>query len=238
MKLFKTCSAALALAVFVGGIAGADDATALARLKEKVPEPRVGKNRQGEIVQISVNAPNLTNEELALFNQFQHLQKLTISHAGYKKGGKTGVDFSGVAALKDHPSLKYFSAGGAIGKEYLKALSQLSNIDELYIQTTNSMDEDWAPIGEMTHLTYLGVRVRNDRMSKLSEGFFPHLMPLDNLERFLLSEMTFKDPQPFVDFVISRPNLKQLTLRKSKLPEASLAEIRKAKPDLEIVEKN
>lgn len=87
----------------------------------------------------------------------------------------------------------------------------------------------------MTHLTYLGIRVRNKGMSKLTSGFFKELMTLDNLERFLLSEMILEDPAPFIEFVVSRPKLQELTIRRSEFDPAILETIRKAKPELEIV---
>ncbi len=102
----------------------------------------------------------------------------------------------------------------------------------IYIQTTTGVDEDWAPIGTMTHLTYLGMRVRNDRMNKLTDEVFLQLMPLENLERIFVTEMTFKDPSPFVRFVTSRPKLRELTVAKSNLPEPAIAAIRAAMPDL------
>ena len=221
----------------------ADEAAALAKLRASVrSEDSLQVNRDkatGKIKEIRLNGPALQNEDLALFNQFIKLERITISHAGYGFGKKTGVDFSGVEVLKDHPSLQYFSAGGAVGKPYLEALSKLTNIQELYIQTTSSLDQDWAAIGTMKHLTYLGIRVRNDRMSKLTGNMFEHLLPLENLEHFLLSEMTFKDDwEPFMKFILSRHNLKQLSFRRSNLPEEQLAKIRKAKPNLEIIIKD
>lgn len=218
----------------------AGEAEALARLNASLREGReasVSKNASGEVTEIRINAPKLTNEDLALFNDFPKLERLTISHAGYGDGKKTGVDFSGVAALADHPALSYFSAGGAVGKPYLDALAEL-RVPELYIQTTHTVDSDWAAIGTMKHLTYLGMRVRNDRMSELTDAVFEQLMPLENLERFFLSEMTFEGPPTaFLRFVTSRPKLKELTLRRTALSESVLAEIRKAKPELEIVMK-
>ena len=89
---------------------------------------------------------------------------------------------------------------------------------------------------EGKHLTYLGVRIHNGRMSKLTGKLFAHLMPLENLESFLLIEMTFKeDSEHFLQFILSRPKLQQLTFRQSNLPEAQLAKIRQAKPNLEII---
>ena len=219
----------------------ADEASAIATLEQSVKSPsnlRVNKNDDGQVIGIRVNAPGISNEELDLFNELPHLETLTISHAGYGPEGKTGVDFSGVSQLSEHPSLRYFSAGGAVGKEYLAALAELTNVPELYVQTTNSVDADWAPIGTMKHLTYLGIRVRNNRMNSLTSGFLEHLMPLENLERFLLSEMTFEDAAPFVKFVTSRPNLSELTIRRCELSDSALSEIRAAKPDLEIVIKD
>lgn len=86
----------------------------------------------------------------------------------------------------------------------------------------------------MEHLTRLAMRVRNDRMNKLTDNLFKHLMPLENLQHFLVSEMTFKNPAPFVEFIITRPDLKELVIRRSNLPESALASIREAKPDLKI----
>ena len=217
-----------------------DETSALARLEQSVSSPkslRVTRDKQdGTVREIRVNAPHLHNDDLALFNEFPRLERLTISHAGYGGGKKTGVDFSGVKHLTDHPSLIYFSAGGAVGKPYLAALPNLTKVKELYIQTTNSRDEDWVPIGTMHHLTYLGIRVRNERMSKLTGMMFKHLMGLENLERFKLSEMTFRDDSTlFVTFITTRPKLRELVISRSNLPEASLARIREAKPDLEIV---
>ena len=218
----------------------ADEAAVVAKLEKVVKSPkslRLKKDRKtGKVVELALNAPDLQNSDLAIFNELKHLQRLTISHAGYANGKKSGVDFSGVAVLKEHPSLRYFSAGGAVGKEYLAALAKLRNVPELYIQTTHSLDADWQPIGAMTHLKYLGIRVRNDRMSKLTEGMFGHLKPLKNLERFMVSEMTFKHPQPFVDLVTALPKLKELTIRRCVgLPDAALTLIRSAKPDVAIV---
>jgi len=218
----------------------ADESSALTKLQNSVSKPKslsIKRNDANQIVEIRVNGPDLTNEDLALFNEFTKLERLTISHAGYGKNGKTGVDFSGIAQLKDHPTLDYFSAGGAVGEEYLKALSKLENISSLYVQTTSTVDSNWGPIGTMKHLTYLGIRVRNKRMSKLTSAMFKQLMSLDNLESFFLSEMTFGDPDPFVEFVVSRPNLKELTIRRSNLPEEDLDRIKQAKPDLEIIVK-
>ena len=216
-----------------------DESSALARLKKSVSSEKsvgVSKNKDGEVREIRVNAPAITNDEIALFNQFPKLERLTISHAGYGSDGKTGVDFSGVKHLATHPSLYYFSAGGALGKNYLAALPALKNVTELYVQTTHSVDADWKPVGSMTHLIYLGIRVRNDRMSKLTGAMFEQLTSLDNLERFLLSEMTFDgDSEAFVKFVTTRPKLRELALRRcSGLPESALAEIRAAKPNLKI----
>lgn len=205
-----------------------------ALLLEKAGNPRIKKNKAGKIVEIAVNAPDFSNEDIAIFNDFPDLERLTISHAGYSKNKKTGVDYSGVAVLGEHPTLDYFSAGGAVGKEYLAALPALKNISQLYIQTTHSVDADWAPIGKMQHLAYLGVRVRNDRMSEMTEAFFEHLMPLENLETFFLSEMTFTNPALFVEFVTSRPQLTTLVLRRCNLSDEALADIREAKPELEI----
>jgi len=218
----------------------ADESAALKKLRASIEgEPNIKRNDAGAIIAISLNAPDLTNEDLALFNEFEALERLTISHAGYaglrdKGNKKTGVDFSGVRHLKAHPSLNYFSAGGAVGAEYLEGLAELDQVTELYIQTTNSTDEDWAPIGLMEHLTYLGIRVRNDRMSQLTDDLFLQLMPLRNLERFLLSEMTFEDPATFVEFIVSRPKLEELIIRRSNLSEQALATIREAKPELAI----
>ena len=217
----------------------ADEAAVLNKLRGTVDKPqtvRVKRDREtGNIVELALNAPDLQNDDLRLFNQLPHLKRLTISHAGYAKGKKTGVDFSGVIHLRKHPSLDYFSAGGAVGKEYLAALAQLINITELYIQTTHSVDADWKPIGTMTHLRYLGIRVRNDRMSNLTEGMFVHLKPLKNLDHFLLSEMTFKDPQPLIDFVVTNRKLKKLTLRRCvNFPRDARDAIRRSHPDLQI----
>ena len=212
----------------------AEESAALSALEAKVENPRIKKDRSGRVVEVAVNGPDFSNEDLALFNEFPHLERLTISHAGYAGEKKTGVDFSGVALLKLHPSLDYFSAGGAVGKAYLAALPALTNISELYIQTTHSVDADWAPIGKMTHLSYLGIRVRNDRMSQMTDAFFQHLLPLNNLESFLLSEMTFTDPAAFVTFVTSRPKLTTLILRRCNLRDEILARIRTAMPELEI----
>lgn len=217
----------------------ADESGALARLEASVASPNgvgINRNKDGSVREIRINAPALTNDEIAIFNEFPNLERLTISHAGYADGKKTGVDFSGVRSLADHPALTFFSAGGAVGKEYLAALPALTQITELYVQTTHSVDADWVPIGTMTHLTYLGIRVRNDRMSELTGAMFVHLMPLDNLEKFLLSEMTFDgESEAFVEFVTSRPMLSELTLRRcQQLPDEALAEIRAAKPDLKI----
>ena len=97
------------------------------------------------------------------------------------------------------------------------------------------MDADFAPIGKMKHLTYLGIRVRNDRMSKLTDRVFDQLTGLRKLERFLLSEMIFGDPGSFVKFVTTRPKLKDLEIRSSPtLPESALNAIRKANPGLKI----
>jgi len=203
-------------------------------------EPRISRNDSGDIVAIGLNGPDLTNEDLAMFLGFPALEKLTISHAGYAPGpdGKTrrtGVDFSGLAVLKDHPTLRFFSAGGLLGREYLEALSQLSNVTELYVQTTQTEDADWAAIGEMEQLTYLGIRVRNKRGGGgLSNAFFENLTKLENLERFLLSEMFMEDSEPFVEFVTSRPKLQELEVRRSELPEGTLDSIRKARPNLKI----
>lgn len=217
----------------------ADEAAVMAKLRDSVDKAtsvRVKKERKsGHVIELALNAPDLRNDDLQIFNQLPHLKRLTISHAGYARGKKSGVDFSGVAQLKNHPTLQYFSAGGAIGKEYLAALAQLDNISELYIQTTHSLDADWQPIGTMTHLKYLGIRVRNDRMSKLTEAMFPYLKPLKNLERFMVSEMTFKNPQPFLDLIISLPKLRELTIRRCvNFPESALTLLRRAKPDLAI----
>lgn len=228
-------------AISIGQV-GADEADVIARLENSLAKPEnLGLTRDktdGTVREIRVNAPNLTNEDIAVFLEFPKLERLTISHAGYGPEGKTGVDFSGVAVLKDHPSLQFFSAGGAVGKEYLAALPALTNVDELYIQTTSSLDPDWAPIGAMDHLTYLGIRVRNDRMSKLTSAMFEQLMGLNGLKRFMLSEMTFGEkgggPEPFVKFVTTRPNLKELIVRRSNLPDAALAEIHAAMPELKI----
>jgi len=221
-------------------VLSADEAALLAKLEDSMRgEPRIQRNDDGEVIGIALNGPDLSNEDLALFNEFVSLEKLTISHAGYggkrPKGEKlTGVDFSGVKALKDHPSLRYFSAGGAVGRPYLEGLSELKQLPELYIQTTSTVDEDWEPIGELTQLEYLGVRVRNDRMNKLTSDFLKHLMPLKNLERFLLSEMIVKDPAPLVEFVTTRPKLEVLQISRCEIPESAMEAIRKAKPELEI----
>lgn len=236
----KAISSLFAFLLFLTcGGATADEAAVLAKLERSVSSPKSFSARRdrasGALVEIRLNAPDLKNGDLALFNELKTLQRLTISHAGYAKGKKTGVDFSGVALLRKHPSLRYFSAGGAVGKPYLAALAQLTNVPELYVQTTASVDADWAPIGTMRHLTYLGIRVRNDRMSKLTEGMFRRLMPLKNLERFLLSEMTFRDPMLFVKFITTRPKLQQLSIRRcTKLPQSALDAIHTAMPDLEI----
>ena len=211
----------------------------ITKLEKSVTSPksvRFKKDRQsGHIIELALNAPDLQNDELKIFNQLPYLKRLTISHAGYAKGKKSGVDFSGVVHLRSHPTLEYFSAGGAIGKEYLAALAKLENISELYVQTSHSLDADWQPIGTMTHLKYLGIRVRNDRMSKLTEAMFPHLKTLVNLERFMVREMTFKNPQPFVDLVVSLPQLKGLTIRRCmNLPKSAVDAIRRAKPGLAI----
>ncbi len=233
----KTLIPILLFALAAPAATSAGEATAVAKLEASVRSPksiRIAKNDEGAVTSIRLNGPALTNEDLTIFLQFPKLESLTISHAGYANGKKSGVDFSGIAVLADHPSLRNFSAGGAVGKPYLDALAKLENVPELYIQTTHTVDDDWAAIGTMTHLTYLGVRVRNDRMSKLTEGFFAHLMPLENLERFLLSEMTFTDPAPFVEFVTTRPKLQELIIRRSPLPESTLTQIREAKPNLTI----
>lgn len=240
----KTTLLLFALALtFAGGVfadrAVADETSALAKLRQSVDEPKdlkVTLDRNGRAKEISVNGPNLTNDDLALFNEFSQLERLTISHAGYSGQGKTGVSFAGVAQLKAHPTLKYFSAGGAIGKEFLAALPALTNVPELYVQTTHSADADWAPVGTMKHLTYLGIRVRNDlKGSKLTDHLFDQLLPLVELERLLISEMTFNDPAPFVKFVTTRPKLRELTLKNSNLSPAALAEIRQSMPKLEII---
>ena len=232
---FRLIFLTAALAGFVSSVDTlADEASPLAKLEAKVEKPRITKDKEGRIIQIAVNGPDFSNEDLALFNGFPHLQKLTISHAGYARGKKTGVDYSGVALLKDHPSLEFFSAGGAVGKEYLAALPALTNISELYIQTTSSVDEDWAPIGEMDHLVYLGIRVRNGRMNQLTEGFFEHIEGLENLERFLLGEMTFKDFNPFLDLLATYPKLSELTLRRCEIPEGALDRLKARFPKLVI----
>ncbi len=228
----------LALALSLPLVALADEAAALARLQQSVSKPdelNVKRHADGSAQEIRLNSPDLTNEDLALFNQLPKLERLTISHAGYVKG-KPLKDrtFAGVSALQSHPSLKYFSAGGAIGKEYLAALAQLKNAPELYIQTTHSSDADWAPIGTMKHLTFLGIRVRNDRTKTLTDHLFDQFTGLDNLERFLLSEMTFTDPAPFVKFITALPKLKELEIRSSNLPDTARAAIAKAKPGLKI----
>ncbi len=238
MKSTKTTRLlALFLAAFVTGGACADEAAALAKLTDSVARPpNVQRDAVGEIIGISVNAPDLNDDDMSLFNDFKSLKRLTISHAGYSARGKTGVGFSGVRHLKAHPSLEFFSAGGNIGKEFLAGLAALDNVPEIYIQTTISVDQDWAPIGTMTHLTYLGMRVRNDRKNTKSptDDVFLHLMPLENLERVLVSEMTFKEPAPFVRFVTTRPKLRELTVRQSNLPETAIAAIRAAMPDLDL----
>ncbi len=226
---------ALFLAVVVAGGAHADEAAALAKLTGSVSHPpRVQRDAAGEIIEISVNAPDLSDDDLALFNEFKSLKRLSISHAGYSPRGKTGVGFSGVRHLKAHPSLEFFSAGGNIGKEFLAGLAELDNVPEIYLRTTTGVDADWEPLGTMTHLTYLGILVRNERMNKLTDEFFLHLMPLENLERLSVRAMTFRDPAPFVRFVTSRPKLRELTVSKSNLPQPAIAAIRAAMPDLDI----
>ncbi len=237
-RIFVLLTVAATLALSTSSLR-ADEAAVIAKLeKANGGKPLTMKrNADGSAKEISMNMPDLTNEDLALFNQLTKLERLTISHAGYVKG-KEAKDrtFAGVAALKAHPSLKYFSAGGAVGKEYLAALAQLTNIPELYIQTTHSVDADFAPVGTMKHLTYLGIRVRNDRMSKLTDRLFDQLTGLEKLERFLLSEMTFTDSGSFVKFITTRPKLKELEIKSSPtLPESALNAIRKAKPGLKII---
>lgn len=225
------------LVFFVGAmpIQAETDTVALKWLYSKVEKPRIKKDRSsGMITEIAVNAPDFRNEDLVRFNEFKHLKKLTISHAGYASGKKTGVDFSGVAHLKDHPTLTYFSAGGAVGKEYLVAVSKLTNISELYIQTTHTVDQDWAPIGKMTQLRFLGIRVRNDRMSNLSDAFFKHLKGLKNLERMLVSEMMFEDPTEFHVLISSLPKLRELEIRRSNLSTDNVTKLRQAHPKLRV----
>lgn len=239
MKSFFAALTGLVIATLVPATR-ADEAAALARLERSVSSAKslsVTKDRKtGAVIEIRVNAPDLRNDDLGLFNEIPTLRRLTISHAGYRQGGKTGVDFSGVAVLSRHPSLRYFSAGGAVGRAYLAALAKLTNITELYVQTTHSVDTDWAPIGTLHQLTYLGVRVRNDRMSKLTEGMFTPLTGLRNLEHFLVSEMTFREVAPLVKLAASCPRLKQLTLRRCQgLSAADLDSLRRAKSGLELV---
>lgn len=198
----------------------------------------VKRHADGSAKEISVNRPNLPNEDIALFNQLTKLERLTISHAGYANGKPSKTqNMAGVGVLKEHPSLRYLSCGGEVATEYLAALPQLTNIPELYIQTTHSVDADFAPIGGMKHLKYLGIRIRNDRMSKLTDHVFDQLGGLTGLEHFLLSEMTFTDPAPFIKFITALPRLKQLEIKASPtLPESALDAIRKAKSGLKITQ--
>ncbi len=57
-------------------------------------------------------------------------------------------------------------AGLRLGKPYRRGLAALDNVPQIYIQTTTSVDGDWKPIGTMTDLTNLRMRVKNDRMNK------------------------------------------------------------------------
>ncbi len=229
---------------FYSLLGASDEKAVVSQLQSLVSNPlNIERNKAGNVIGINIDAPDFKYEDFELFLKLPKLKALKIGHAGYvkdKRGRNTpsGEDFSGVSILAKHPELTHFSAGGALEKPFIDGLSKLKNIEHLMVLTTHSKDHEWGKISELTNLKSFGIRMRNRPEDNQPKGRTDHIfnqfLGLKNLEHFTLREMHFIDPKPFVDFIVSRRNLKLLTISDSNLPQAALAKIKAARPELKI----